>query len=55
MIAAKNKEDRLSAWINRLRETRGMNKATVALANKLLSPRLGGIEQRHRVSAGVTR
>lgn len=33
--AAPNKDDRLSRWINRLRETRGMNKATVALANKL--------------------
>ncbi len=32
---AKAKDDRLSCWINRLRETRGMNKATVALANKL--------------------
>jgi len=33
--AAKNKDDALSRWINRLRETRGINKATVALANKL--------------------
>ena len=33
--AAKDKDDRLSRWVNRLRETRGMNKATVALANKL--------------------
>jgi transposase len=33
--AAKHKDDRLSRWINRLRETRGINKATVALANKL--------------------
>ena len=33
--AAKGKDDRLSRWINRLRETRGINKATVALANKL--------------------
>lgn len=33
--AANNKDDRLSRWINRLRETRGPNKATVALANKL--------------------
>lgn len=33
--AAVNKTDRLSRWINRLRETRGINKATVALANKL--------------------
>ena len=35
VIAARHKEDRLSVWINRLRETRGINKATVALANKL--------------------
>jgi len=32
---APDKDDPLSRWINRLRETRGMNKATVALANKL--------------------
>jgi len=35
VVAAKAKDDSLSRWINRLRETRGMNKATVALANKL--------------------
>ncbi|MGH8547831.1 MAG: IS110 family transposase [Methylococcales bacterium] len=35
VIAAHRKDDRLSRWINRLRETRGINKATVALANKL--------------------
>ncbi|NTU65011.1 MAG: IS110 family transposase [Chloroflexi bacterium] len=35
VVAAKAKDDPLSRWINRLRETRGMNKATVALANKL--------------------
>ncbi|SRR6266566_2681378 len=33
--AAQNKDDRLSRWVTHLRETRGMNKATVALANKL--------------------
>ncbi len=33
--AAANKDDALSRWINRLREKRGINKATVALANKL--------------------
>lgn len=33
--AARKKDDPLSRWINRLRETRGMNKATVALANQL--------------------
>ena len=30
VIAAKNKEERISVWINWLRETRGMNKATPA-------------------------
>lgn len=33
--AAQKKDDPLSRWVNRLRETRGTNKATVALANKL--------------------
>jgi transposase len=33
--AAQKKDDPLSCWINRLRETRGMNKATVAFANKM--------------------
>lgn len=33
--AASGKNDPLSRWVNRLRETRGPNKATVALANKL--------------------
>jgi len=32
---AKNKEDRLSQWINQLVVRRGGNKATVALANKM--------------------
>ncbi len=32
---AVNKEDRLSRWINRLKATRGANKAAVALANKM--------------------
>lgn len=32
---ATNKDDRLSRWINRLKSTRGANKAAVALANKL--------------------
>ena len=31
---ATRREDRLSGWINRLRERRGMNVAVVALANK---------------------
>ena len=33
--AAAHKDDPLSRWINRLRERRGVNKATVALANKM--------------------
>lgn len=32
---AENKDDKLSRWVNTLRERRGMNKAAVALANKL--------------------
>lgn len=32
---AKGKTDRLSVWINRIREERGENKACVALANKM--------------------
>ncbi len=32
---AKGKDDPLSRWINRIRAARGMNKATVALANKM--------------------
>ena len=32
---AANKEDRLSCWINRIKAERGVNKATVALANKM--------------------
>jgi transposase len=33
--AAVHKDDPLSRWVNRIRERRGTNKATVALANKL--------------------
>jgi len=33
--AAAHKDDKLSQWINHVRARRGMNKATVALANKL--------------------
>ncbi len=33
--AAVHKDDPLSRWINQLRERRGVNKATVALANKM--------------------
>jgi len=35
VIQAANKEDALSRWINKIRATRGFNKAVVALANKL--------------------
>lgn len=42
---AVNKEDRLSRWINRLVAQRGINKATVALANKLA--RIGWAILRH--------
>lgn len=36
VIRAKGKTDALSQWVNRLVEKRGINKATVALANKLI-------------------
>lgn len=45
VVAAKAKDDPLSRWINHLRETRGMNKATVATANKLA--RIGWAVLRH--------
>jgi transposase len=32
---AEHKDDRLSLWINKIREKRGVNKAVVALANKM--------------------
>jgi transposase len=32
---AQSKDDQLSRWINKLKATRGANKAAVALANKL--------------------
>lgn len=35
VIQAAKKDDRLSRWVNRVRTQRGVNKATVALANKL--------------------
>jgi transposase len=43
--AAQTKDDPLSRWINRLRETRGVNKATVAYANKMA--RMGWAILRH--------
>jgi transposase len=43
--AAQKKDDPLSRWINRLRETRGVNKATVAYANKMA--RIGWAILRH--------
>lgn len=42
---ARNKDDKLSRWVNTLRERRGVNKATVALANKLA--RMGWALLRH--------
>ena len=42
---ATNKDDRLSRWINRLKATRGANKAAVALANKMA--RIGWAILRH--------
>lgn len=35
VLHARNKDDALSRWVNRLRERRGVNKTAVALANKL--------------------
>jgi transposase len=35
VLRAAGKEDRLSRWINRIRQDRGTNKAVVALANKM--------------------
>lgn len=45
VIQAARKEDRLSQWINHIRATRGYNKATVALANKMA--RMGWAVLRH--------
>jgi transposase len=43
---ADKKDDRLSRWINRVRAERGVNKATVALANKMA--RMGWAVLRHK-------
>ena len=43
---ADRKDDRLSRWVNRLVQTRGKNRATVALANKLA--RIGWAVLRHQ-------
>jgi len=45
VVAAKAKDDPFSRWINHLREKRGINKATVATANKLA--RIGWAVLRH--------
>lgn len=45
VLHAKHKEDALSRWVNRIRERRGVNKAAVALANKLA--RMGWALLRH--------
>lgn len=47
VIQAAHKDDRLSQWINRIRATRGYNKATVALANKMA--RIGWAVLRHHM------
>jgi len=43
---ARGKDDRLSRWINKLRDERGYNKAAVALANKLA--RIGWVILSHQ-------
>jgi transposase len=48
---AVGKDDRLSRWINRLRSTRGYNKAAVALANKMA--RIGWAILRHNSLYGA--
>ena len=35
LIQSGNKDDRLSRWVNRLKAERGINRATIALANKM--------------------
>lgn len=45
VMRATGKEDRLSRWINRIRQERGTNKAVVALANKMA--RIGWAVLRH--------
>lgn len=50
--AAATKDDPLSHWINRLRETRGINKATVAVANKMT--RIGWAVLAHRTTYQAT-
>lgn len=45
---AARKHDRLSQWINRVRATRGFNKAVVALANKLA--RIGWVVLAHKTT-----
>jgi transposase len=42
---ADRKGDRIGRWINKLKATRGVNKATVALANKMA--RIGWAILRH--------
>jgi transposase len=45
VLRAAGKKDRLSRWINRIRQDRGTNKAVVALANKMA--RIGWAILRH--------
>ncbi len=48
VIQAVRKDDRLSRWVNELRAKRGINKATVALANKMA--RIGWVILAHKTS-----
>jgi len=51
IIQAVRKKDRLSNWLNRIREERGLNKAVVAMANKMA--RMGWAILRHNSSYRV--
>ncbi|MEG7521547.1 MAG: transposase, partial [Chromatiales bacterium] len=48
VMRAANKDDKLSRWINRIKEERGYNKAVVALANKMA--RMGWAIIAHKTS-----
>lgn len=52
VLQASQKEDRLSRWINRIVAERGLNKATVAMANKMA--RIGWAVLRHKSHYQIT-
>ena len=52
VLRAGKKEDRLSRWINRIVAERGVNKATVAMANKMA--RIGWAVIRHKTRYQMT-